>query len=65
MKQKGINVATADFEAAMAELINNCALPASTIRLVLVKLLGEIVNIEQKLVEQERAEYEKSEECTE
>ena len=58
MKQKGINMATVDFEHDVTNLINTCALPASTIRLVLAKLLDDVVRIEQDLVSKERSEYE-------
>ena len=59
MKQKGINLATVEFEQNMADVINECSLPASTIRLVLAKLISEISSIETRYVEQERIEFEK------
>lgn len=61
MKQKGINMATVDFERDITELINTCALPASTIRLVLARILGEVSRLEEDLICRERAEYEKDE----
>lgn len=61
MKQKGINFATQEFENSITNLINSASLPASTIRLVLAKLLSEISAIEQQYVEQERAEFLKPE----
>ena len=60
MKQKGINLATQEFEDSMTSLINNSALPASTIRLVLTKLLNEVTAIERQYIEQERAEFDKT-----
>ena len=59
MKQKGINMATVDFEHSVTDLINECALPASTIRLVLARLLNEVSRLEDELIARERAEYEK------
>ena len=64
MKQKGINVATVDFERDMTDLINSCTLPASTIRLVMAKLLDEVTRIERDIIEKERAEYEQQDEVT-
>ena len=59
MKQKGINMATVDFERDITDLINTCALPASTIRLVLARLLNEVTRLEEDLISRERAEFEK------
>lgn len=54
-----INATTRQFEADLAQVVNNAALPACIIRLVLEKVTAQVAAIEQDCVAREQAQAEK------
>ena len=57
---KPFTVAYEDFRQELADLINNCGLPAVLIKSILQHYLNEVTIIANKQYMSEKAEYEKS-----
>ena len=55
-----INATTRQLEADLAQLVNNAALPACIIRLVLERATAQVVAIEQDCVAREQAQAEQA-----
>ena len=51
-----INATTRQLEADLAQLVNNAALPACIIRLVLERATAQVVAIEQDCIAREQAQ---------
>ena len=56
-----INTTTRQFEADLAQVVNNAALPACIIRLVLEKVTAQVSAIEQDCITHEQAQAEQAE----
>lgn len=54
-----INATTRQFEADLAQVVNNAALPACIIRLVLEKVTSQVAAIEQDCAVREQAQAAK------
>lgn len=55
-----INATTRQLEADLAQLVNNAALPACIIRLVLERATAQVVAIEQACIAREQAQAEQA-----
>lgn len=55
-----INATTRQLEADLAQLVNNAALPACIIRLVLESATAQVVAIEQDCIAREQAQAEQA-----
>lgn len=55
-----INATTRQLEADLAQLVNNAALPACIIRLVLERATAQVVAIEQDYIAREQAQAEQA-----
>lgn len=55
-----INATTRQLEADLAQLVNNAALPACIIRLVLERATAQVVTIEQDCIAREQAQAEQA-----
>ncbi len=60
-----INTTTRQLEADLAQVVNNAALPACIIRLVLEKVTAQVAAIEQDCIAREQAQEAQAEPETE
>ncbi len=57
-----INTTTRQFEADLAQVVNNAALPACIIRLVLGKVTSQVAAIERDCIAREQSQEAQTEE---
>lgn len=55
---KGFNLAVAEFDTALRDLVNGSALPACSVRLVLERILQEVKELEFQSIQKERREFQ-------
>lgn len=55
---KGINFATSELKNALIQTINKSGVPAVNVRYLLRDLLEQVTDVENRLIAQERTEYE-------
>ncbi len=58
-----INTTTRQFESDLARVVNNAALPACIIRLVLEKVTSQVAAIEQDCIAREQSQEAQTEEA--
>lgn len=59
---KGFNLAVAEFDGSLRGLVNDSALPACAVRLVLEKVLLEVRDLEAQSIRKEQKELQDAEE---
>lgn len=57
---KGINFATSELKNTLIQTINKSGVPAVNVRYLLRDLLEQVTDVENRLIAQERTEYEEA-----